>query len=266
MAIGQSVHPREFMNLPIFDIHMAFRILIAAHIMTGATGAITFWIPVIGRKGGARHKTWGRVFTFALLATGIFACGMSILTLIDPFATHPHLVGQFDAAFIRGIFGHMMLHLGILTITLAWYGWQCVQFKQDRGAMREWRNVALQPLLILAAANCAIQGYLIGQFLMMAISIIGFATAGTNMVFLYRPNVKPHTWMKEHLKALVGAGISVYTAFMAFGSIRILPSLALNPIMWAIPLTIGVSIIIYHWMRLDGTISQIKRAYRALRA
>ena len=257
---GQSFHARNLM-----DLHLAFRMLIAAHIITGATGAITFWIPVIGKKGGARHKAWGRIFTMALLATGSFACGMSILTLIDPFVTHPHLVGQFDAAFIRAIFGHMMLHLGILTINLAWYGWQCVTYRQDRVAMREWRNLALQPLLILAAANCALEGYWINQPLMIAISLVGFATAGTNLFFLYRRTVKPHTWMKEHLKALVGAGISVYTAFMAFGSLRILPALALNPIMWAIPLTIGVSIIIYHWSRLDGTIGQIKRAYRALR-
>jgi hypothetical protein len=247
------------------DIHTAFRLLIGAHILTGATGALTFWIPVIGRKGGERHKAWGRVFTFALLLTGSFACSMSILTLIDPFATHPHLVGLFDATFVRGIFGHMMLHLGILTINLAWYGWQSVKYRQNRMAMREWRNLALQPVLILAAANCALQGYLINQPLMIAISCVGFATAGTNLFFLYRPTVKPHTWMKEHLKALVGAGISVYTAFMAFGSIRIFPSLALNPIMWAIPLTIGVSIIIYHWMRLDGTIAQLKRAYARVR-
>lgn len=257
---GQSFRVRQLM-----DLHTAFRILIAAHIITGATGALTFWIPVIGRKGGDRHKTWGRVFTFALLATGTCACGMSLLTLLDPFVTHPHLVGQFDAAFIRGIFGHMMLHLGVLTINLAWYGWQCVRFKRDRAAMREWRNLGLQPLLIIAAANCAYQGYAIAQPLMIAISGIGFATAGTNLFFLYRPQVKPHTWMKEHLKALVGAGISVYTAFMAFGSLRILPMLALNPIMWAIPLTIGISIIIYHWMRLDGTIDRIKQAYRLTR-
>lgn len=261
MVDGQSLQSNVLM-----DLHTAFRILIAAHILTGVTGAITFWVPVIGRKGGTQHKKWGRVFTVALLATGSFACGMSVLTLIDPFSTHPHLNGQFDAPFIRGIFGHMMLHLGILTINLAWYGWLCVLYKQDRQAMREWRNLLLQPLLILAAANCAIQGYLIGQFLMIAISIVGFATAGTNLFFLYRHHVKPHTWMKEHLKALVGAGISVYTAFMAFGSLRILPMLALNPIMWAIPLTIGISIILYHWMRLDGTINKIKQAYRAMRA
>jgi hypothetical protein len=87
---------------------------------------------------------------------------------------------------------------------------------------------------------------------MVAISFVGFATAGTNLWFLYKPKTGLKDWQKEHLKALVGSGISVYTAFMAFGSIRILPALALNPIMWAIPLTTGVSIILWHWWRLDG--------------
>jgi len=48
----------------------------------------------------------------------------------------------------------------------------------------------------------------------------------------------------------VGAGISVYTAFMAFGAVRLAPQLALNPIYWSIPLSIGLSIILYHWIRL----------------
>jgi len=50
---------------------------------------------------------------------------------------------------------------------------------------------------------------------------------------------------------LVGAGISVYTAFMAFGSVRILPELALNPVMWAVPLSTGIGIILWHWRKID---------------
>ena len=56
--------------------------------------------------------------------------------------------------------------------------------------------------------------------------------------------------MKEHLKGLVGAGISVYTAFFAFGAVRIMPELALNPGLWAVPLVTGVGIILYHWRKI----------------
>jgi hypothetical protein len=237
-----------FAGLTIHDVFMLF---IALHLTCGATGAVIFWVPVLGRKGGATHRTWGKLFTRALLVTGTCAIVLSLLTLLDPLATHPHLVGKFDADFIRGIFGWMMLYLGVLTINLTWYGWQCATYKQNRAAMREWRNIILQPLLIIASANCAIQGLLIDQLLMVAISLVGFATAGTNLWFLYKPHPAPKDWLKEHLKALVGSGISVYTAFMAFGSVRILPALALNPIMWAIPLSTGISLILWHWWKID---------------
>ena len=85
--------------------HRLFEFLIAAHILAGTTGAIAFWVPVIGRKGGETHRRAGRIFTVAMLITGALAICMSVFTLIDPMGTHPHLVGMFEAPFIRGIFG-----------------------------------------------------------------------------------------------------------------------------------------------------------------
>ncbi|MBR0656171.1 hypothetical protein GXW79_13900 [Roseomonas arctica] len=223
-----------------------FHALVAAHIATGATGALAFWVPVIGRKGGVNHKRWGRIFTYAMLATGSFAVCMSVLTLVDPMATHPHLEGMFDAVFIRAIFGWLMLHMGILTINLAWYGFLCVRNKRVRDANRTPLNLALQGVLLVAALNCALQGWLSGQYLLIGLSLVGIATAWTNLHYLYRAKPGVLDWLKEHIKALVGAGISVYTAFLAFGSVRLLPELALNPLMWAVPLVTGVSMIIFH--------------------
>jgi NADH:ubiquinone oxidoreductase subunit 6 (subunit J) len=237
-----------------------FEALIIIHIIGGVLGAVTLWIPLIGQKGSEWHRRAGRIFTKALLVTGVCAVLMSVLTLSAPFEMHPQLVGRFDESFIRGIFGWMMLFLGVLTLNLAWYGWLCAKFPKDRRKLREWRNLALQPLLVIAGVNCAVQGWLIEQGLMIAISFVGFATVATNLWYMFKPRVSAVDWQKEHLKALVGAGISVYTAFMAFGSVRIFPELALDPKMWAIPLTIGVSIILYHWVRLD---SRVRRAHRA---
>jgi hypothetical protein len=38
---------------------------------------------------------------------------------------------------------------------------------------------------------------------------------------------------------------------MAFGSVRIFPEMALNPFMWAIPLVVGVALIIWHRRAVD---------------
>ncbi len=229
---------------------LLFHTLVALHIASGSTGAIAFWVPIAARKGGANHVKWGRVFTWAMLITGSLAIAMSLLTLIDPMGTHPHLVGMFEAPFIRGIFGWMMLSMGILTVNLAWYGWLCVTNRRDRDANRTRFNLFLQGAVIAGALNCALQGWLIDQPLMMGISLIGIATGVTNLVYLYKRTPGRNDWLNEHIKGLIGAGISVYTAFLAFGSVRVLPELALHPGLWAIPLVTGVSLIIYHQRRV----------------
>jgi hypothetical protein len=222
---------------------LAFDIFIAIHITAGSIGLLSFWVPVVSRKGGRDHRRWGRVFTWCMLVTGCAAIGISLCTLIAPLETHPQLS---DAAWIRGIFGWMMLGLAILTINLAWYGWLCVLNRNDHRRNLEWRNLLLQYLLIAASANCAWQGLRIGQPLMFGMPAIGFATAFTNLYFLYKPRRGPNDWLLEHIKALVGAGISVYTAFFAFGAVRTIPALALHPALWAIPLTVGLGLILYH--------------------
>jgi hypothetical protein len=220
-----------------------FHILVWTHIASGAIGLVAFWVPVLGRKGGHAHRRWGKLFVASMLVTGSVAIGISTCTVIDPVGTHPHLP---DAVLVRGIFGWMMLYLAVLTINLAWYGWLCVQNRTRHAANREWRNLALQVLVTVAAANCALQGWLIGQPLMIGISFVGFATAATNLRFLYKARPARNEYLFEHLKGLVGAGISVYTAFFAFGAVRLMPQLALNPLLWAVPLTTGLAIIIYY--------------------
>jgi hypothetical protein len=70
-------------------------------------------------------------------------------------------------------------------------------------------------------------------------------------MFIFARNPSPVKWLKEHVKALVGCGISVYTAFFAFGAVRLMPSLALHPALWAVPLVTGLTIMIYHNVRID---------------
>lgn len=230
-----------------------FRIFVALHIAFGSIGLVAFWLPILARKGGALHRSAGRVFTYTMLATGAAAVGISSCTLLAPLQTHPRLVGHydarlglFDAALVRGIFGWMMLYLAVLTINLAWYGLLCVRNRRNHLDNRTWVNLALQVLLFVLAANCAGQGLLLHQPLMLGISLIGFATVATNVAFLATDAPRAGRWLLEHIKALVGAGISVYTAFSAFGAVQLFPTLALNPFLWSVPLAVGLTLIVYH--------------------
>lgn len=224
-----------------------FDILIALHIGTGTVGLVSMWVPVIGKKGGHAHKLWGRVFARALLLTGILAIGISLVTLLYPLETHPF---SDDAAMVRGIFGWMMLYLAVLTIMLSRYGMWCIQNRRNHKANKHALNLALQATTFVTAANCAWQGYLINQPLMMGIATIGLLSAVLNTRFIFQKNPPLNEWLIQHTRGLVGAGISVYTAFFAFGAVNLMPHLAFNPILWSTPCTLGVGLLLYHQYKI----------------
>ncbi|MEN1727671.1 MAG: hypothetical protein AAGJ52_04450 [Pseudomonadota bacterium] len=224
-----------------------FEWLIVAHIVTGTVGLISLWVPIIGRKGGKIHKRWGQVFTQALLWTGSFAVGISFCTLIAPIETH-----QFwdDAALIRAVFGWMMLYLAIMTIALSHYGLQCIRNRQDHAKNRTPLNLFLQLATFVTALNCAVQGWLVNQPLLVGMSIVGLAAGVLNTHFILRSTPPPQEWLIQHSRGLVGAGISVYTAFLAFGAVNAMPQLAFSPIVWATPCTLGVIYLLYHQFKI----------------
>ncbi|MEM7026592.1 MAG: hypothetical protein AAF410_00020 [Pseudomonadota bacterium] len=235
-------------NILIMVIVHLFETLVIMHIVTGTVGLFSLWIPIITKKGNRLHRNTGRIFVYSMLSTGTIAIGISSCTITDPIATHPHLLDHPDfgtADSVRVIFGWMMLYLAFLTINLAWYGWRCVQTKLNREANRRWENIISQIILLILSINCLYHGLIADQVLVSGISIVGLATVATNMWFLYKPKVGKLDWLLEHIKGLVGAGISVYTAFLAFGAVRLLPQAALTPILWSIPLITGMAIIIY---------------------
>lgn len=235
-------------------MYLLFKGLIAVHIAFGVVGLASFWIPVFSRKGSPVHRLWGRVFARAILVAGGIAILLSLCTLYDPLGTHPHLK---NPVFVRGIFGVLMFHLGVLTVNLAWYGREVLKNKSDPGRNRSGINLYLQLLLALAAVACVVEGLTIGQPLIVAASVIGFATVATNLMHMLNPAPPPKAWLKEHVKGIVGAGISVYTAFFAFGAVRFMPEIALHPGLWAIPLAIGLALILYHYWKIGQSGSRL---------
>ncbi len=243
----------------MFIVHL-FETFVIMHIMTGSIGLVSLWIPIVTKKGNTLHKKSGLVFVYSMLATGTIAIGISSCTLLAPLETHPQLLNHpdfGDAESVRIIFGWMMLYLAFLTINLAWYGWRCVKTKTNREANRRWEQNVSQVILLILSLNALYHGLVHDVLLVAGISFVGIATVVTNVWYLYKPNAKPADWLLEHIKGLVGAGISVYTAFLAFGAVRLLPEAALTPFLWSIPLITGLVIIIYQQF-------QVKRKLRSV--
>lgn len=224
-----------------------FEALVVAHVITGAVGLTAFWGPIVTKKGATRHRQWGRATCYGFLGAGSLAIAMALLSLYGSEYRHPEIT---DRVLFDGLFGWMMLYLGVLTIGFVDYGLGAVKHSRNRRALRSWRHQGVIAAVVLSGAWCGYFGYLVGHPLMMLVAFIGIVAMAIQQVYIWRTTDPPRTtYIGEHFRALIGMGISAYTAFMSVGLIRLVPEHVFNPAIWAGPSVIGVSLILYFTLK-----------------
>jgi hypothetical protein len=220
-----------------------FELLVAGHVIAGTLALVSFWAPVILKKGSPGHIRSGRIFAWSLTVAALLACSMGILNLTLSNTRHPTLV---DRAMFDGLFGWMMLYLGLLSLLLVTYGMATISARRRRIDIRNWRGIAALVVVALAALQCGVQGVRLGQPLMIALSVLGLITVGTFARTALFTQPSSQGWIGEHLKAMIAAGISAYTAFLSVGLLRVFPEHVFNPLIWSVPSVVGVMLIIHH--------------------
>jgi len=225
-----------------------FEALVVAHVAAGAVGLTAFWGPILTNKGSASHRKWGRAACYGFLGGGVLAIAMALLSLYGPDQRHPEVT---DRTLFDGLFGWMMLYLGVLTIGFVDYGLAVVRHSRDRRALRSLRHQAVIAAVLISGAWCGYFGYKVGHPLMMLVAFIGIAAMIIQQRYIWRRDDPPRaTYIGEHFRALIGMGISAYTAFLSVGLIRMVPEHVFNPAIWAGPSVIGVSLIL--WFTVKG--------------
>ncbi len=219
-----------------------FEALVVAHVATGVVGLTAFWGPIVTKKGAGKHRKWGRAACYGFLGAGSLAIAMALFSLYGPEHRHPEIT---DRVLFDGLFGWMMLYLGVLTIGFVDYGLAVVRHARDRRALRSVRYQAMIAAVVISGAWCGFFGYRVGHPLMMLLAFIGIVAMLIQQRYIWRREDFPRgTHIGEHFRALIGMGISAYTAFLSVGLIRLIPEHVFNPAIWAGPSVIGVSLII----------------------
>jgi hypothetical protein len=218
-----------------------FEAIVVLHVIAGTIGLVSFWIPIAVRKGGPRHRKWGRVACSAFMGAGVLAIAMALLSLYGPEQRLPMIE---DRVLFNGLFGWMMLYLGMLTIGFAHYGLAVVSLRTRRESLRGWRHQAVFAAVVVLALNCGVYGLATGQPLMALVALVGLVAVATQQVYIWRRTVAPGSHVPEHFRSLLGMGISAYTAFMSVGMIRLVPDHVFNPLVWAVPSIVGVGLIV----------------------
>ena len=226
------------------DLFLVFVIL---HDIAGTIGLVAFWVPIATKKGAKNHRKGGKWALTGFIGAGFLAGVMAIYSLIDT-SRHPEIE---DRQLYEGLFGWMMLYLGVLTIGFADYGVAVVKNRRARRALRSLRYQAVMAAVVVSGAWCGLFGYRVGDPLMVLVAVIGIISMLMQEVFVWREYVPglgapaPKAYVGELFRALIGMGISAYTAFLSVGLIRLVPEEVFNPLIWAGPSVIGVSLIIW---------------------
>lgn len=223
-----------------------FGVIVVLHVLAGAIGLVAFWAPIVSRKGGPTHRRWGNVAARALMVAGGLAILMALLSLYGPEQRLPMIK---DRALFAGLFGWMMLYLGLLTISFADYGLLVARYRASRTALRGVRHQALFGAVVAAAITCGAHGFVLGQPLMMLVAAIGLIAVVTQLAYIWRPKVTPRAYVQQHFRSLLGMGISAYTAFLSVGLIRLVPDHVFNPAIWAVPSLVGVALILRYTLQ-----------------
>ena len=67
---------------------------------------------------------------------------------------------------------------------------------------------------------------------MVLVAGIGLIAMLMQEIFIFRKVAPPKAYVGEHFRALLGMGISAYTAFLSVGLIRLIPEQVFNPLIW----------------------------------
>lgn len=197
---------------------MLFNIILVAHIISGSVGLLLGTIILLRKKGDTIHKLTGKIFTLAMVLTGLCAFYLSYV--------HPNLF-----LFIVGVF---TIYLSISSVRM-------IRLKKAHlGQKPQLFDTVLSSVMLL----CSLIFFYIAIKYLMAKEVFGlvFALFGTVSLRLCYSDYTAYTGkitdklfgLKNHIGRMTGAYIAAFTAFLVVNNTFLPPVLA-----WSLPGIIG---------------------------
>jgi len=204
-----------------------FNFLLILHIIGGSISLVIGLVPIIAKKGGALHKTTGRIFGLAMLLATISGVTMAVI--------HPNKL-----LFLVGLFSSYLVIAGLLPIKML-----------NKNQLSSIKNAMVLPTvgIILASGMIAFAIYnliyqnLEGVILMVFGAGLLFAAIADYRWIARLTLVTRNQLLSIHVGRIVGAYIASCTAFLVVN--EPLPIPLLN---WFIANVVFVPVIVF-WQR-----------------
>ncbi|GHA06259.1 hypothetical protein GCM10008090_14910 [Arenicella chitinivorans] len=209
-------------------------VLLLAHVLAGTLALLTFWLPVLVRKGGRVHRQTGRIYVKAMWVVVWTSLLLCIINLVQ--------VELVNAAF-----------LGFLTLLTGKPLWMGVAILSNKRSVKPGYQ---RTLLALNVAN-VVAGFGLIAFglslpslgtaiLMYVFGFLGVINLGEVVAQLRGAPYAGRHWLHRHIEGMGTSGIAAHTAFLAFGATRLIGDVFQSywsMLPWLAPTVIGTVLI-----------------------
>lgn len=217
-------------------------LFVGIHVFAGFIGLVSFWVPVLTRKGGKHHKLFGKVFKYCAYVVLAAASLAILLRLPQMMATNYD--DQFEVVALS--FYVFLSYLIVVVFISLRHGFAVLEHKSDITELNNTMNNALANVAM--ASSIVLIAYAIivsplNQILLYALSPIGVFTCLDIKTAIRNKHNYKKAWLYEHLGSLLGTGIAFHTAFAVFGAGQIFNfnfSGFVQVIPWITPALVGL--------------------------
>lgn len=204
------------------------------HIIAGFVALVTFWIPIVTKKGRKWHRGTGWIFTYAMAIVSVSALYMGVYRIaFDPDKSQESIS-----------FAWFLIFIAILSGATAWYGIRVLKFKRRNQGHLVPVDLIFPFLLVLSGISISIYGFVIDFPLLKYFPLLGIFLGASHLFYwLKKPKLKMH-WIMEHISGMLSCSIATITAFVVFGAPRLLKVETVSIFIWFLPTIIMVPLLI----------------------
>ncbi len=163
-------------------------ITLVIHIVAGYLALTAGAIAMLTQKGGKRHRAWGRLFYYSMIAVAVSA-------LVSSFTKEIYFL------FFIGVFVFYQNH----------GGWRALQNKSLVPNFTDWF------ILTIAFAN-GLAMIASGEVVLLVFGIISMVLVATDLrlyiLTLRNKELPKKAWLAKHIGMMMGAYIGTFTAFL----------------------------------------------------